>query len=110
MAAPFFFYLFLLSPCTCVLALLGSHRTMFYMFFCSTKERDEFSLLCMNFFVLLPPSSFKFYMFFSPAKERDEFSLLYMNYFCSAAAQHVRNLNLSHSEHDTIDCHRFKHW
>jgi hypothetical protein len=80
------------------------------MFFCSTKECDEFSLLCMILFcfAVAQRSRFKFYMFFSSAKKCDEFSLLYMNYFCSAAAQQVPNLNLPHSEHDAIDCHRFK--
>ncbi len=105
-----FFHLFLLSSCTCFLALLGSHRTTFYMFFSSAKERDEFSLLCMNYFCSAAAQQIQIYMFFSSAKECDEFSLLSMRLFCSAAAQQVRNLNFSNSEHDTIHWHRFKCW
>jgi hypothetical protein len=63
------------------------------MFFCSTKERDEFSLLCRNYFCFAAAQQIQIYMFFRTAKERDEFSLLCMIYFCSAAAQQVRNLN-----------------
>ncbi len=105
-----FFHLFLLSSCTCFSALLGSHRTTFYMFFSSAKERDEFSLLCMNFFVLPPPSRFKSTC--SSVQQKNVTNFLYSpwDYFCSAAAQQVRNLSFSNSEHDTIHWHRFKCW